>query len=324
MARADELLMRSGGTLLQSASVRPGPAGMASVAGATINRDNRREGLDRSKTGWTIPLDKIARDPNQPREEVGDGDVETLVESLKTHGLIQPITVMWHDEAEHYRIVAGERRYRAAILAGWTSISCNVLDKPLSSDELLALQCVENLQREDLRPIEKARAFRTLLTVNGWPVTRIAKELGVSHSAVSQSLRLLDLPASVQDQVEAGELSPVAGYHVAQIEDPETQAAVVERIVSGGLTRDETVEVVREAKARKPARAGGAKGKPASKGKPPKQPTERTVKLDGGAKVIVTSRKGFDEASLLAMLKEAVAKIEVKIELGQGGESGAA
>jgi ParB family transcriptional regulator, chromosome partitioning protein len=309
MAKADELLKRSGGTLLQSASVRPGPAGMASVAGATVIRDNRKEGLDRSKTAWTIPLDKIARDPNQPREEVGDGDVETLVESLRTHGLIQPITVMWSDEAGHYRIVAGERRFRAATLAGWTSISCNVLDKPLAPDELLALQCVENLIREDLKPIEKARAFRTLLTVNGWPVTRIAKELGVSHSAVSQSLRLLDLPESVQGQVEAGELSPVAGYHVAQIEDPEVQAEVVERIVSEGLTRDETVEVVKQAKA-KTDRAGGSKGRGVSKGKPAKLPTVRTIRTEAGPRVTVEYRKGVDDAVIASALREILAKLE--------------
>src|SRR3954447_24334185 len=157
MARSDDLLRTAGDALRQSASVRPGPAGMASVAVATgLRRDPRRDGLTRSSTAFTIPLEKIERDPLQPREDFDPGQIERLAESLKRDGLLQPITVIWSEEASRYRIVTGERRYRAAKLAGWEGISCNVLDTPLGPDELLALQCVENLMREDLKPIEQA------------------------------------------------------------------------------------------------------------------------------------------------------------------------
>jgi ParB family chromosome partitioning protein len=318
MTRSDELLKKAGATLHQSASVRPGPVGMASVAGASVGRDSRKDGLDRSKTAWTIPIEKIARDPNQPREEVQEGEVETLAESLRTHGLIQPITVMWSEEAGLYRIVAGERRFKAATVAGWTSISCNILDKPLAPDELLALQCVENLLRQDLKPIEQAKAFRTLLTVNGWNIARLSRELGVSHSGISQSLRLLALPDEIQERVEAGELAPVSAYHVAKIEDPDVQAEVAGRVISEGLSRDETVEAVRQVIDKQPRKAkgkvakgrGAAKSKAGTKVKPTRLWVARTT---SGPHVVVQSRKAFDLPTVLAALVEATAKVRADI-----------
>jgi ParB family transcriptional regulator, chromosome partitioning protein len=313
MARSDELLRTAGDSLRQSASVRPGPAGMASVAAATgLRRDPRRDGLTRSSTAFTVPLEKIERDPLQPREDFDPAQIERLAESLKRDGLLQPITVLWSEEAGRYRIVTGERRFKAAQLAGWEAIGCNVLEHPLAPDELLALQCVENLMREDLKPIEQARAFRTLLTVNGWSITRLAGNMGISQSAVSQSLRLLDLPATVQASVESGDLPAVSAYHVAKIEDPAIQAEVAERIVAEGLSRDQTVEVVRQAKARKPAEKGrgGAKAKP-------RKVTERVIRTEAGIRVTLESRKGLDGPAVLAALDEARAKVAAELaELG--------
>ena len=324
MSKADELLKHSGGTLHASASVRPGPAGMASVATATGGRDTRKEGLDRSKTAWTIPLDRIERDPGQPREEFSAGEIERLAESLKAHGLLQPITVRWAEESGRYRIVSGERRYRAATLAGWDGIGCNVIERPLEPDELLTLQLVENLMREDLKPIEQARAFRSLLTVNGWSITKLAGQMGVSQSAVSQSLRLLDLPPSIQDRVESGDLAPVSAYHIAKIADPAGQAEIAERAISQGLTRDEVVEAVGEKMDANPkpqakARVGGAKGKGASKAKAkPKLPTMKTIKTSAGFRVTVEHRKGFDPAGLATALEEAAAKVRAEMEPAEG------
>jgi ParB family transcriptional regulator, chromosome partitioning protein len=204
--------------------------------------------------------------------------------------------------------VTGERRYRAARLAGWEGIGCNVLDKPLAPDELLALQCVENLMREDLKPIEQAKAFRTLLTVNGWSITRLAGNMGISQSAVSQSLRLLDLPASVQDRVESGDLPAVSAYHVAKIEDPQVQAEVAERIIGEGLTRDQTIEVVRQAKARKPAE----KGRGVAKAKPRKL-TERAFRTEAGPKVTVEFKRGLDGPTALAAVLEVADRLRTEL-----------
>jgi ParB family chromosome partitioning protein len=317
MARSDDLLRRSGETLMASASVRPGPVGMASVASAVGGRDARKDGLDRSKASWKVPLEKIERDPGQPREEFSEGEIERLAESLKIHGLIQPITVIWNEESSMYRIVAGERRFRAARMAEWPGIDCVVIDRPLGPDEVLALQCVENLLRESLKPIEKAKAFRTLLTVNGWSVTRLAENMGISQSAVSQSLLMLELPEGVQARVDEGKLSAVSAYHLSKLDDPIVQAEVAERIITEGLSRDETVEVVRQVKASKPPKV--SKGRGVGKVKA-KLPTARTLRTPAGFKVTVEHRKGFDPAGLIAALEEALAKARAE----QEGETAAA
>lgn len=323
MSKADEMEKKYGESISQTVGVRPVADGMANVATAAPVKDSRREGLDRSKNSFKIPLDKIIA-LSQPREEFDEEKIDLLCNTLTIHGLIEPITVFWNDREGKYQIATGERRYRAAVKLGWSVIACNVLDKEPSADELLAIQCVENLMREDLKPMEQAKAFRTLLTVNGWPVTRIAKELGISHSAVSQSLRLLDLPGSVQEQVEAGHLSPVAGYHVAKIADPVKQVEVAERIVAEDLTRDETVEVVRQVIEAEPAkpRAKGGKGR-GGKAKPkgkPKLVTERTIKAADGYRVTVERKKGMDTAGMLGALLEAVRMLQDEAAAGHGGD----
>jgi ParB family transcriptional regulator, chromosome partitioning protein len=314
MAKADDLMRTAGSVLAQSSSIRPGPVGMTSVAAASGLKDPRKEGLDRSKTAFSIPLAKIKPDPSQPRtgENRGfdDEEISRLAASLVEHGQISPISVAWSIEDGCYRVISGERRYRAAIRAGWTSIECKVEEKVLDEGEILVRQIVENLLREGLEPMEQARGFHTLLTVNGWPVTRIAKELGLSHSAVSQSLRLVSLPESIQGQIESGVLTPVAGYHIAKLDDPGAQAEVVERILAENLNREETVEVVRQAKAGKPSASKGRGGK--AKGKPRKV-TERVIRTEGGSRVTVENRKGLDVAAMLAALGEAMERLRAEL-----------
>jgi ParB family transcriptional regulator, chromosome partitioning protein len=318
MGKADELLKAMGGAILESASHRGAPAAMPTLGQGGQPGGERMAGVARSKAALEIPLDKIDRDEGQPREEFEPEPLARLAESIRSKGLLQPISVRWSEDRKKYVIVAGERRWRAAAMAGMTSISCVVIDRPLGPGELLALQCIENLIREDLKPIEEARAFRTLSTVNNWSGNQLAKELGISQSSVAQALALLELPEPIQASVEAGELAPSTAYAIAKLDDPAAQAEVAARVVAEGLSRAETVEAVRQV-ASKP-RAGGIKGRGANKGKLAKLPTERTVKLDGGFKVTVTGRKGFDGASLLAMLEEATAKVRAE----QGSETAAA
>ena len=133
-----------------------------------------------------------------------------------------------------------------------------ILDGSRDESEILELQLIENCLREDLRPVEQAKAFRTLMDRNGWTGEQLAEKLHISNPSVFRSLALLKLPTPVQDQVEAGKLAPSVAYEVSRIEDAAEQAEVAERVIVEGLSRDQTVEVVRQAKARKPAaRAGG-------------------------------------------------------------------
>jgi ParB family transcriptional regulator, chromosome partitioning protein len=310
MGKADELLRTMGGAILESASHRGAPAAMpAASTGSAMNPD-RLAGVTRSKVALEIPLAKIGADPDQPREEFEEDALARLAESIRTKGLLQPISVRWVEEQGRYVIIAGERRWRAATMAGLTSLSCVVVDRPIPPGELLALQCVENLLREDLRPIEQAKAFRTLMDINGWSGNQLAKELGVSQPAVVAALKLLGLPEPVRDMVENGELPASSASAIASLEHPDDQAKVAARVVAEKLSRAETVEAVRQV-ATKP-RPGSQKGRGVAKGRS-KLPTERTMKTSVGLKVTVEGRKGIEPATMVTALREVAAKVEVEL-----------
>lgn len=116
--------------------------------------------MTKSKNAVEIPVEKLHRDPNQPREEFGDDALNRLAESMRTRGQLQPIRVRWDEGRGAYVIIAGERRWRAARMAGMATISAVVVEGDLPAAELLALQLVENCLREDLSDIEQAKAFR--------------------------------------------------------------------------------------------------------------------------------------------------------------------
>ena len=305
MGKADELLRTMGGAILESASHRGAPAAMPTATAGPAAGPDRLAGVVRSKAAMEIPIGKIGPDPDQPREEFDEDALARLSKSIRTRGLLQPISVRWI-ERRGYVIIAGERRWRAATMAGLATMSCVVIDRPIPPGELLALQCVENLLREDLRPVEQARAFRTLMEVNGWSGNQLAKELGVSQPAVVAALKLLSLPAPVQELVEGGELPASSASAIAALEDPDAQAEVAARVVSDGLSRAETVEAVRRA-GRSPGKGTGAKPKA-------RKMTERVIRTAAGTKLTIENRKGLDVASILAALDEAREKIRVELE----------
>lgn len=217
----------------------------------------RLQGVAKVPGAAEIPVEKIQADADQPREEFDEESLERLAESLKTRGQLQPIRVRWDEGRGAYVILCGERRWRAAAKAGIRTMTCVVQEGAITPGELLTLQLVENLMREDLRPLEQAKAFRGLMGFNGWSIRQLARELAIDHSGVIRALALLDLPASIQDQVEAGSLPPATAYEVSKIVDPAAQSDLAARVVTEGLSRAETVEVVRRA----PGRKAKAKGK---------------------------------------------------------------
>jgi ParB family transcriptional regulator, chromosome partitioning protein len=333
MGKTDELLRNAGGSIAQSASFRPAPAAMPAMASSVRVSDPRRDGLDRSKDFWLVPLDRIDCDRDQPREggfdkEIDEGtglerinpEFQRLVDSLERDGLLQPITLVHAAQPGRFRVHIGERRFRAASLLGWEKIPARVIEPAadLEPGELLARQVIENVIRSDLKPIEQARSFRTLLDVHGWSFAKLGKALGYSTGFISQRLKLLELPESVQARVENGELDAMRGYHVSQIADPAAQVEIVERIVSGDLNREQTLEVVRQVVEKEKAsrsRAGASKGKGrgASKGKG-KLPTERSVKAPSGLKVTVAGRKGFDVLAWIEAMEFAIGEARAKLE----------
>jgi ParB family chromosome partitioning protein len=214
----------------------------------------RLRGVSKSKNAAEVPVDRIVPDPDQPREEFDEESLARLAESLRAKGQLQPIRVYWSEGQGAYVIICGERRWRAAKQAGLTTMTCVVMDSPASREERLILQLIENCCREDLQPIERAKAFKALVDRNGWSVRRVADEVSCSHVSVVRALALLDLPEAVQEQVERGDLPPATAYEIAKA-DRDTQEELARSAVDDGLTRSEVAEVVQAVRARRPTPA---------------------------------------------------------------------
>jgi ParB family chromosome partitioning protein len=274
MSKRDDLLKSLGGGPSKSMIGDAPPPGLdpASAQGPDHSR-----GITRRKDVWTIPLALIEPDPNQPRTEYDEDALTRLSESLKSRGQLQPIRVRKDELRGVYVIILGERRYRAAKLAGLSDLQCAIHERDLGDDEKLEIQLVENCLREDLRPIEQARAYRRLIDSQGWSVTQLARELAISQGAVSKALALLDLPAEVQQQVEQGILAPHTAYEVSRLDTSELQAEVAQAVVEQGLKRSEVSELVTAIRAKRPA--------------PVARPEPVTLEVEPGVVVKITWKK---------------------------------
>jgi ParB family transcriptional regulator, chromosome partitioning protein len=329
MKAADRLAQQLGANIDESmGAARQGASG-GMFPSPVHGGPEKYQGSSRIKDALAIEIDRIVPDPDQPRKEFDPGDLEDLSASLKGRGQLQPIRVRWSATAERWVIVSGERRWRAARMAGLATLACIEAKGEMTPEEILEDQLVENCVRVDLKPIEQGRAYRRLMDLRGCSARQLAESLKISHQAVGRALSLLTLPEELQQQVETGLVPASAAAEIAKVEDDDTRREIAGKIMAGELTRDQTVEVVRqvaESKAASKPRAGGskAKGRAASKGKV-KLPTERTIKTPGGAKVTVAMRKGFDVRTWVEMLKEALEQATAKLEPAeQGGEQEAA
>jgi len=211
----------------------------------------RYQGLERLRGANEIPIDRLTRDPSQPREIFDEAALQELVESIESLGVLQPIRVRWDEELAMYVIASGERRFRAAKMARLKSVPCVIQEGELTESQRLIEQLAENIIRADLQPVEQAKAFRRLMDLNGWSARQLARELHIADANIVRALALLDLPKSIQERVEAGQLAPSVAYEVSRLDSPEEQATLAERIVTEKLTRDQTVAAVQ---AKKPSR----------------------------------------------------------------------
>ncbi len=187
-----------------------------------------------------LPVDRIASSPFQPRSRVDEAELATLTESVRTHGVIQPILVT--ETLDGYRLVAGERRLRAARLAGLERIPALV--RQLADRDQLELALVENLQREDLNAIEEARAYRQLLDEFGFTQDQLARRVSRARSSVANTLRLLDLAATVQAAIESGAISEGHGRALGAL-DPDAQGRLLDVVLARGLSVRQTEDLAR-------------------------------------------------------------------------------
>lgn len=187
-----------------------------------------------------IDISKIYTNPNQPRKNFDKDSLNELAESIRLHGLIQPIIV--NETAQGYMIIAGERRYRASKICGLKEIDAIV--KNYTEKQVAEIAIIENLQREDLNPVEVAKGIKQLMEEYGLTQEKVAERLGKSRSAIANSLRILSLYPEVIDLVEKGKVSFGHAKILASIDDYTTQIILAKKIAKDKLTvRDLEKEV---------------------------------------------------------------------------------
>jgi ParB family chromosome partitioning protein len=197
-----------------------------------------------------IPLDRIERNPNQPRHAFDEGQLGELAASIAVHGVIQPVVVRALADGR-WQLIAGERRLRAARIAGLEAIPAVVRDEE-GGETSLELALIENLQREDLNAIETALAYRELIDRFGLTHEAVARQVGKSRVAVSNALRLLDLAPDTQQAIVEGRITEGHGRALAAITIPELQGAVLAVVLERQLSVRQTEELVRRKRAEQP------------------------------------------------------------------------
>lgn len=201
-----------------------------SLLGSRLTADARThpraEGVVSAQGVMLIAAHRIKPDPNQPRREFDESELLQLAKSLKAHGQLQPIRVRWCDATSAYVVIAGERRLRAAALAGIQTLTAVVDEAERTAEELTVVQLVENAVRADLSPIEAAHAFKALLTALECTQADLAERLCISQSKVSRTLALLELPDQQRQEVEQGKRGAAASVMQARRRTP-TQAITI-------------------------------------------------------------------------------------------------
>ena len=198
-----------------------------------------------------VALDRVERNPDQPRTSFDETLLGELAASIAVHGVLQPIIVRTRADGT-YELVAGERRLRAARMAGLETIPA-IVREPAGEESSLELALIENLQRTDLNPIEAALAYRELIDRFGMTHEAVARQVGKSRVAVSNSLRLLDLAPETRQAITEGRLSEGHGRALAAITLPELQRAVLQVVLERGLSVRQTEELVRRKREESPA-----------------------------------------------------------------------
>lgn len=189
-----------------------------------------------------LKINEIEPNINQPRKHFDNDKLQQLAESIKQHGVVQPIIVKKEDDT--YRIIAGERRWRASRLAGLTSVP--VIIREVSSKQLMEIALIENLQREDLNPLEEAQAYDRLMKEYQLTQEEIANTVGKSRPAIANSLRLLGLPDEILAMLVSEELSSGHARALLSLEDKELQFKAAKEILEKNLSVRETEKLVKK------------------------------------------------------------------------------
>ena len=179
-----------------------------------------------------VAIEDIFPNPNQPRIQFNEAELKELSESIQTHGILQPLLVRKKNKGSE--IIAGERRYQASKLAGLEELP--VIIKDVDDQEMLAIALIENLQRSDLNPLEEAKGYRQLIDSSGMTQEALSKAVSKSRSAITNSLRLLDLPEQVQDMIFEGKLTAGHARAILAVPYEDARIKLAEKVVKDGLS----------------------------------------------------------------------------------------
>ena len=215
--------------------------------GALLSSDRT---IDLGAEPSEVELDSITPGPMQPRTHFDEASLESLAESIRSHGIVQPLLV--RRRGEGYELIAGERRWRAAKLAGVSSVP--VVVKEVPDDSLLEIALIENIQRENLNPIEEALAYKKLIETVGLTQEALASRVGRDRSYITNYLRLLRLTNDVQQLVKEGRLSTGHARALLALDHPDLQRRIARQIIDGGLSVRATEQLVQKATEEKPSR----------------------------------------------------------------------
>lgn len=198
-----------------------------------------------------IPIDKIEPNPEQPRKHFGHTEMEELINSIKEHGIIQPliVTKILKSEPLKYEIIAGERRWRAAQTLELETVPAIV--RSVEKSEKLELSLIENIQRKDLNPMERARAYRRLIDEFNLTQEEVGKKLGKARPSIANTLRLLTLEQVIQSAIIQETITEGHAKVLLTIEDKEKQKALLKRILGMGLTVRESGKIAKGKRVRK-------------------------------------------------------------------------
>ena len=189
-----------------------------------------------------IKIHEIMPNVNQPRKTFNEDKIEELADSIREHGIIQPIVV--RKKKKGYEIVAGERRWRAAMKAGLAEVPC--LLKELTDEQNMLIAIIENMQREDLNPIEEAEGLHQMVSTFGLTQEQVSKSVGKSRPYITNALRLLKLPEYIREKLAEGVISAGHGRTLITVEDEDLRRQLFDKIVAEGLSVRETEKLVAE------------------------------------------------------------------------------
>ncbi|MDE2491387.1 MAG: ParB/RepB/Spo0J family partition protein [Elusimicrobia bacterium] len=244
-----------------------------------------------SGTPLRVPIEKIRPNHLQPRRHFDPEALSELAASIREHGLAQPIVVSFDAAARSYELIAGERRWRAAQLAGLKEIDV-VVRQPKDDKQRLALTLIENLQRSDLNPIEVALGYLRLMKEFGINQTSLGQEVGKSKSAISNTLRLLELPEEIQKALQFGQLSEGHGRALLTVADANLRHAVFKKVLEEKLSVRETEALAKQVEAGETPSAEAPKAKAAPVPKSADlRSLEESLQHSLGTKVVIRTRK---------------------------------